>query len=126
MGTLDRLREALVAAVNRSDAQAASELWADHGCMMPPNHPTLHGRAAIRAHFERIFSLRQFTYTLASRELQVSGDLAIERIEYHVVARSIADGSVAEDSGKGLHVYRRAPDGDWQLSADIWSSDTNP
>jgi ketosteroid isomerase-like protein len=49
--------------------------------------------------------------------------MAVERVEYHVITRSIADGSVAEDSGKGLHVYRRDPDGRWQLSEDIWNSD---
>jgi uncharacterized protein (TIGR02246 family) len=120
---INRVRETLVAAVNRSDAEAASEHWTDNSRMMPPNQPTLHGRAAIRAHFARLFTQRQFRYTLTNCELQVSGNMAVERVEYHVITRSIADGSVAEDSGKGLHVYRRDPDGRWQLSEDIWNSD---
>ena len=120
---IDRVRETLVAAVNRSDAESASQLWTDDAWMMPPNVPTIHGRAAIRAHFADLFARRQFRYTLSQSELQVSGDIALERIEYHVIVSSKNDGSTAEDSGKGLHVYRRHPDGRWLLSADIWNSD---
>lgn len=120
---IDRVRETLVAAVNRSDAESASQLWTDDGWMMPPNVPTIHGRAAIRAHFDNLFTTRQFRYTLSNGELQVSGDIAVERIEYYVLISSKDDGSTAEDSGKGLHVYRRHPDGRWLLSADIWNSD---
>lgn len=122
---IDHVREALVAAVNRSDADAASQLWTRDGRMMPPNRLTLYGRAAIHAHFARLFTQRQFHYTLTNCELQVSGNMAVERVEYHVITRSIADGTVAEDSGKGLHVYRCEPDGRWQLYEDIWNSDRN-
>ena len=120
---LERLREALVDAVNRSDVEAICRLWTDDGRMMPPNHPTLRGRTAIREHFARIFTQRKFRYTLTNCELTIAGDVAVERVEYHVVTHSLADGSVAEDAGKGLHVYRRQPDGRWQLSEDIWNSD---
>jgi len=34
-------------------------------------------------------------------------------------------GPVVQDRGKGLHVYRRQPDGSWKLAQDIWNSD-NP
>jgi ketosteroid isomerase-like protein len=27
------------------------------------------------------------------------------------------------DAGKGLHVYRRQPNGSWKLALDIWNSD---
>jgi uncharacterized protein (TIGR02246 family) len=120
---IGRVRETLVSAVNRSDAEAASQLWTEDSRMMPPNQPTLQGRAAIHAHFARLFTQRQFQYTLSNCELQVFGDMAVERVEYHVITRSIADGSVAEDCGKGLHVYRRDSDGRWRLYADIWNSD---
>lgn len=91
--------------------------------MMPPNVPTVHGRAAIRAHFANLFAGRQFRYNLSHGELQVSGDMAVERVEYHVIIRSTDDGGVAEDSGKGLHLYLRQSDGRWLLSTDIWNSD---
>jgi uncharacterized protein (TIGR02246 family) len=120
--SLQRVRDALVAAVNRSDAEAASQLWAHDGRMMPPNQLTLNGRAAILAHFTRVFTEREFQYTLTNCEVQVSGNMAVE-LEYHVIVRSIADGTVAEDSGKGIHVYRRETKGRWQICEDIWNSD---
>ena len=120
---IERVRETLVVAVNRSDAKSASQLWTDDGRMMPPNLPTVQGRAAIHAHFADLFTRRQFRYTLSNSELQVSGDIAVERVEYHVIVSSNDDGSTAEDSGKGLHVYQRDSGGRWLLSADIWNSD---
>lgn len=123
---INRVRESLVAAVNRSDAAAASQLWTADSRMMPPNQPTLQGRIAIHAHFARLFTQLRFQYTLSNCELQVFGTMAVERIEYHVITHSIADGSATEDRGKGLHVYRRDADGQWRIFADIWNSDRGP
>ena len=120
---IERVRETLVAAVNHSDAESASQLWTDDGHMMPPNLPTIHGRAAIRAHFADLFTRLQFQYTLSNAELQLCGDTALERVHYHVIVSSNDKRSTVEDYGKGLHVYRRQPDGRWLLDADIWNSD---
>jgi uncharacterized protein (TIGR02246 family) len=120
---INHVRDTLVAAVNRSDAESASQLWTLDGRMMPPNQPTVHGRSAIRAHFAGLFMRRRFQYTLSNSELQVSGDTAVERVEYHVVVASIDGRTTGDDSGKGIHIYQRQTDGRWLLSADIWNSD---
>jgi uncharacterized protein (TIGR02246 family) len=113
----------LLAAVNRSDLAAVMAIWSDDGVMMPPHHPSVHGRADIEEYFDRLFRQYRAEFRFPSTRIEVSGDLAVERVEYHAVITPI-DGSVAiRDQGKGVHVYRRLPAGAWKLAMDIWNSD---
>ena len=36
---------------------------------------------------------------------------------------SVGGQKLAEDVGKGIHVYRRQTDGTWKLQMDVWNSD---
>ena len=84
---------------------------------------TFVGREAIAAYFRSLFARLEFHFTFTATELQVSGDMAVERVEYHAVVRSTDGGATTEDTSKGVHVYRRESDGSWELSDDIWNSD---
>jgi ketosteroid isomerase-like protein len=53
----------------------------------------------------------------------MSGEVAVERVEYRAIVSLKDGGTTTEDTGKGLHVYRRERDGSWKLSDDIWNSD---
>jgi uncharacterized protein (TIGR02246 family) len=118
-------RTALLNAVNLSDLPAVVALWCDDGVLMPPHHPSVHGRSAIQQYFERLFRRGRFQFAFTSSQIELAGDVALERVEY-TAAVSPADGSPeVRDVGKGLHVYRRQPDRSWRLAMDIWSSD-NP
>jgi ketosteroid isomerase-like protein len=114
----------LLAAVNASDVDHCIAVWADEGVMMPPHHPAVQGRAALRQFFASLFSEAKFRFTFTSSQIDVVGDIALEYVTYSALMwSSLSGGSPADDVGKGLHVYKRQPDGSWKLTRDIWNTD---
>jgi ketosteroid isomerase-like protein len=120
-----RATTALLNAVNASDLTGVLATWSDHGVMMPPHHPSVHGWAALKDYFKDLFSHSRFEFVFSSSHIDVAGDVALERLEYTASMWPLEGGSVLQDRGKGLHVYRRQSDGSWKLALDIWNSD-NP
>jgi len=113
---------ALLNAVNASDLNGVLAVWSDDGVLMPPHHPPVHGRAALEQYFRDLFSHSRFAFVFGSSDIDVAG-IALQRIEYTTSAWPLGGGSVVQDRGKGLHVYRRQRDGSWKLAQDIWNSD---
>jgi uncharacterized protein (TIGR02246 family) len=118
-----RSTAALLAAVNASDVAGVMSLWADDGVLMPPHHPSVHGRPQIERYFSELFQRLRFNFSFASSQIQLSGETAFERVHYNASAWPADGGPEIRDVGKGLHVYRRESDGSWKLVADIWNSD---
>jgi uncharacterized protein (TIGR02246 family) len=123
---IKRTTAELLAAVNASDADRCLAVWADDGVLMPPNHPSVQGREALGEYFRNLFSRAKFQFSFTSSEIQLAGDTAFERVTYTAVVWRGSDALPVEDVGKGLHVYRRQPDGLWKLTQDIWNSDGSP
>jgi uncharacterized protein (TIGR02246 family) len=113
----------LLSAVNASDLAGVLAVWSDEGVLMPPHHPSVHGRPEIERYFRQLFEHTQFTFSFTSTQIHISGDTAFERVAYTASARPARGGSEIRDVGKGLHVFRRQPDGSWTLIMDIWNSD---
>ena len=119
-----RITASLLGAVNAADLAGIAAVWSDDGVLMPPHHPSLRGRPEIERYFRELFERTRLTFSFTASTLHISGDTAFERIEYSVSARPALGGAEAQDVGKGLHVYRRDPNGLWKLAMDIWNSDT--
>jgi ketosteroid isomerase-like protein len=90
---------------------------------MPLHHPAVQGQRAIVQYFQNLFSRSRFTFALTSSQIHIADDTALERVAYTAIIWRKDDGRPIEDVGKGLHVYRRQPNGVWQLTHDIWNSD---
>jgi uncharacterized protein (TIGR02246 family) len=118
-----RITAELLAAVNASDHRRLVALWADDGVLMPPNHAAVHGRSALDAYFRARFAGTRFRFSFTSSDIQIAGDVAFEWLAYATMAWPAGGGEAVEDTGKGLHVYRRQPDGSWKLELDIWNND---
>jgi ketosteroid isomerase-like protein len=113
----------LLAAVNSSDDRRLLAVWSDDGVLMPPNHAVVRGRADLEEYFKERFSRTGFRFAFTFSDIQLAGDLAFERLAYTAVILPAGGAQPVEDAGKGLHVYRRQPDGSWKLALDIWNSD---
>ena len=101
----------LLDAVNASDADRCSSVWATDGVLMPPHHPSVRGHQAIVQYFRALFARNRFSFTFTSSHIQLAGDIALERLTYAATMWRGDDTEPVEDAGKGLHVYRRQPDG---------------
>src|SRR5829696_3673264 len=77
----------LLAAVNASSDDRCSALWAADGVLMPPHHPTVQGHEAIVQYFRDLFSRTRCSFTFTSSDIRVAGDIALERVTYHLVRR---------------------------------------
>jgi uncharacterized protein (TIGR02246 family) len=113
----------LLSAVNSSDADRCAAVWAADGVLMPPHHPSVQGHQAIVEYFRNLFSRSRFRFTFTSSHIDLAGDIATERVAYSAIIWLGDDAPPTEDAGKGLHVYRRQPNGSWKLTYDIWNSD---
>ena len=127
--TLDDDRAAITSAtatlresVNKGDIDGVLSVWAEDGELLPPDHWPVRGHRALRAYFEGLFGRAIFQFTFTESKLEIDGDVGLERVSYtSQVWMGGAD--PLSDSGKGLHVYRRQPDGTWKLAYDIWNTD---
>ena len=108
-------------AVNAGDTTALFQLMADDVEVFPPGAEPLKADAA-RGLFRGMFadaspSLEPF----ANEEIQVSGDLAVQRYSFRLTLRPKAGGTPTTEAGSGLHIWRRGADGRWRLAKDIWT-----
>ena len=120
---ITRTSAELLVAVNASDADRCSALWAADGVLMPPHRPAVQGHQAIVQYFQSLFSQSRFKFTFTSSHIQLVGDTALERITYTASTWPAGAARPIEDVGKGLHVYGRESGGVWKLTYDIWNSD---
>ena len=121
---VQRLSATLLAAVNDRDVEVVLSVWAGDGTMMPPNHPAVGGRSELEMYFTRLFATARFRFVFTQSEIEVIGDVAIERVQYTVESWRDGASEPVNDAGKGIHVFRRASvDSPWKLAVDIWNSD---
>jgi uncharacterized protein (TIGR02246 family) len=104
-----------VAASNRGDADALTQLYAEDAVLLPPAHEPIEGRDAIGVFWHRGTDQGLQITTL---KVEVNGDLGYLVGRYHLPA------TVEEpaDSGKYVMCLKRQIDGSWKLTADIWNS----
>jgi uncharacterized protein (TIGR02246 family) len=124
---MDQVRQAHVAAVNSTNAEAWVTMFTEDGVQMPPFAPANVGKKMminwIRG-FLDVFALADFALSVA--ELQVIGDWAFERGTYTIKFTHKPSGNVIPDVGKYITIWQRQPDGEWGMARDIWNSDNPP
>jgi uncharacterized protein (TIGR02246 family) len=123
MGTIQRVREAHIAALNAGDADAWVSLFTDDGVQMPPNAPAHVGRERVRAWSRAFLEAFRATFTLSVAEVRVTGEWAFERGAYRITLTPQAGGRPIQDVGKYITLYQRLPGGTWGIARDIWNTD---
>lgn len=100
------------------DWDGLGKLYVTNAKMLPPNSPTLNGRAAIQGFMAAFPPLTELT--LVDDTIVGTGDRAYATGHYHLTLG--LNGSPV-DSGKFLDVRERQADGSWLYVADMFSSD---
>src|SRR5437868_5336317 len=111
---------------NARDANKLAGLYDPDAVYLPPHHPAVHGRDAIRdflsAPLHHGYTDLQFEVTY----IKQVGDLAYDVGSYTMKVPQ-EDGGKRPDRGKYLTVWRKGGGrGDWHIVADSWSSDLPP
>ena len=109
-------------AFNTGDAAAVAGLYAEDAVLLPPGSPSVKGRTAIRAYFEKEIAATAkegLKFSLDAKPSGgVSGDMGWASGRYAVKDKS---GHVV-DTGKYLSVSTKR-DGKWLYVRDTWNSD---
>ena len=109
--------EALV----RRDLDTLALLYSDDAALMPPNHPAVQGRAAIKAWLGGFPAVTQFE--LRVDRIDGRADLAYVRGAYTMVLKPGDAPETISDTGKFLEIRHKQPDGSWPFIVDMFSSD---
>jgi ketosteroid isomerase-like protein len=94
--------------------------------VMPPNEPAVHGHDSLRIWAQGMYQQFSVSGRYLSSDVTVAGDWASQRYTYSLTLTPKAGGQAMEEHGKGIHIFRRQPAGNWLIVQDIWNSDTPP
>ena len=109
-------------ALNSGDSASFFALLApDLEVLAPGAHP-IRGSEA-RESFRPLFTqVKPDIGPFTNEEITLSGDVAIQRHSYRLSTTPKAGGAATTVVGSGLHVWKRTPDGRWQIVKDIWTT----
>lgn len=122
---INKVMEALVAAVNQGDLAGFMALFTDDAALLPPNDAAQHGREAIRKWGEAQVQMFTLNVTFKPEVTAGRGDVAYQIGSYTINATPKAEGRAPlTDQGKEVLVFRKGQDGKWRVALDIWNSNT--
>jgi len=120
---INKARERKRSAFLGRDADSYVALFTEDCVVRPPNGSRIRGRATLRSWFEGVHA--QSALSGGSTEsivVIVVGDWAWELYTARITAAPRAGGEVAEERYRGMHIYRRQPDGTWRIAQDVWNA----
>ena len=121
------LRDALQAAENASDPDAAAALLTEDAVLMVPDFPVQEGRPACLDFLRDVMGWlagnfeRRIRYD--SAEIAVDGDLAFDRGTFSFAVTPRSGGETTQTTGKYLWMLRRSAMGSWMVSRLIVARD---
>ena len=89
---------------------------------MAPNRPVIRGIEALRAFWREGFAAAKSLMFMLPEELDVIGNIAIDRHHWVLDSMPRRGGRPVHDEGKGIWIWRRGDDG-WKIARAIWNSD---
>ena len=112
--------EAFTRLVVAGEFDRLTHLYTEDAVVMPPGHPALQGRAAVKSWMEAFPKISRFDVEL--HEIDGEGELAYVRGSY--VMTIITDQGSVDTCGKYIEIHRRQPDGSWAIVRDIFNADS--
>ena len=106
-------------AFNKGDAVTIAGLSSENGALLPPNGRAIIGREAIFSYWENLLTDSSTKVELVNIETVVEGDLGYKAGRFELV--NTTDGT-SVDRGKYIQIWKRSPQGYWELHRDMWNS----
>ena len=121
---IDSANARWMAGVASGNPDSVAAVYAMNARLMPPNGPTIVGRAAIRSTWAEGLGLGKWTIILTTDSVWASGTLVLESGTW---TSTFAGAAPIPASDKGKYVQRWIQeDGHWVVADDIYSSDNPP
>ena len=114
LAAFQKLADEFDAAAAAKSLDRVMAFYAEDAVFMPPNMPTMTGQAAIRQFWTGLLAAPAVDLNLTPDEVNVCGDMAVERGHYEVT-------TPFKDSGKYLVMWRNRG-GRWVIVNDIFNS----
>jgi uncharacterized protein (TIGR02246 family) len=116
---IQEVTDEFVEAFLAGDFAGVASFYTEDAVLLPPNAPSVSGRAAIQEFLATFPPVTQFHLTNVT--IEGSGDIAFVHGTLHMVMTG-PDGSTIEDTGKFIEIRRKVGDR-WLLAYDIFNSD---
>jgi ketosteroid isomerase-like protein len=105
------------------DVEKVVSYYAPDGAIYPPNSPLSAGQPAIKVAWTGMMNLPGFMVNWVPSRVEVSsaGDMGWSSGTYQISMN--VPGTPANDHGKYVAIWKKQPDGNWKVEADIFNSD---
>ncbi len=119
--------DAYVKASLAGDAKAIAALYTEDAVEMPPNQPSIKGRAAIQKYYEAQFAsgMKMTSFAITHLETRAMGDSGFDVGTYQQSVTPPSPGTPVSESGK-YTVIMKQQGGAWKVAYAIYSSDNPP
>ena len=105
------------------DVEGTVAYYSDDASLLAPNAPIASGKQSIRAAWAGLLTPDTSLSWQANKvEVARSGDLAYLVGTYQLTTKD-AHGKPVSDNGKFVEVWKKQPDNNWKVVADIFNSD---
>jgi uncharacterized protein (TIGR02246 family) len=124
---IKQVADAYVKAVLAGDAKTVAALYTDDAVEMPPNEPSLKGRAAIEQYYTKLFSgpAKVGQLTLTHLEARAIGDAGYDVGTYQQSMNPPGQTTATTDTGRYVIILKRSQ-GAWKVAYAIYNSDQAP
>jgi len=123
---LAKLREAWVQDLRSKQLEPMLKFYASDAVFLQPNGDRITGSAALRTLFQNIMATFHSDLTLHSQNLESSGVLAYDSGDFQETLTNIATGAKISSKGSYLIIYKRQPNGTWQIVQHAWTGTPPP
>jgi uncharacterized protein (TIGR02246 family) len=103
------------------DSEGFASFYTEDAVVMPPNQPTIRGRAEVKSWIESFPKVTEAEFEID--EVEGLGDFAFVRGRYSMTMEIEGAPGPVHDRGKYIEIRERQPDGSWLLARDIFNSD---
>jgi len=123
---LARIREAWVQDLHNKQLEPILKCYAPDAVFLQPTGERITGSAALRTLFQNIMATFNSDLTLHSQNLETSGDLAYDSGDFEETLTTIATGAKISTKGSYIIIFKRQPNGSWQIVQHVWTGTPPP
>ena len=124
--TLAKMREAWVQDLRTKQLEPILKFYAPDAVFLQPTGERITGSAALRTLFQNIMATFNSDLTLHSQNLETSGGLAYDSGDFQETLTTIATGAKITAKGSYIIIFKRQPNGSWQIVQHVFTGAPPP